>query len=135
MMRDTALRDMQRGGVLADYWLKISGDRTHAIKSEWRPDYERWNRERGGSMFPRRPTILPGDFLVLYAAGSPKAFGEGKTYAVEIAKASPRRGNHERWKWLVETEEMWLAHDSRIARVSMTSASARCQSAATATSD
>jgi hypothetical protein len=85
------------------YWLKITGDKDYTIKSDWRPDYERWIRERHGSTFPRRPTIRAGDFLVLYAAGSPKVFGKGKVYAVEIATSDPRRGDHERWPFLVET--------------------------------
>ena len=89
---------------MASYWLKISGDRSYSIKSDWRPDYDRWIQDRGQLTFPRRPRIVPSDFLVLYASGSPKEFGEGKIYAVEIATTEPRCRDHERWNWLVETD-------------------------------
>lgn len=54
-------------------------------------------------MFPRRPSIRAGDRLVLYAAGSPAAFGAGRFYAVVEVLADPRPGPVQRWPWEVPT--------------------------------
>jgi hypothetical protein len=40
-------------------------------------------------MFSRRPSVKKGDRLVLYAAGSPKTYGNGRFYAVVEAIADP----------------------------------------------
>jgi len=45
-----------------------------------------------------------GDRLIFYAAGSAKAFGEGRVYAVaEVLSDKPEPSQHERWPWLVRS--------------------------------
>lgn len=49
---------------MPNYWLKVAGDREHAIDSDWRASYERWRQEQGPvSAFPRRPRVRTNDFL------------------------------------------------------------------------
>jgi hypothetical protein len=90
---------------MPNYWLKVAGDREHTIDSDWRADYERWRQEQGPvSAFPRRPRVRTNDFLILYAAGSPGIYGEGKIYVVEFVTSDARPGEHPRWPWVVEAE-------------------------------
>jgi hypothetical protein len=91
------------------YWIKVTGTGEHPfIDDDWRPRRDRWAREQGGgSFFPRRPSIRRGDRLVLYAAGSAAAFGEGRLFAIEeVVSDEPEPSGHPRWTWKVYTREL-----------------------------
>ena len=57
-------------------------------------------------MFPRVPTIEPGDRLIEYAAGSARWFGEGRVFAVSEAVSGPEPSPHERWPVQVRTRTL-----------------------------
>ena len=91
------------------YWIKVAGSAEHPyVDDDWRPRRERWRREQGGgSFFPRRPSIARGDRLVVYAAGSAAAFGEGRIFALEeVVSDEPEPSGHPRWKWKLVTREL-----------------------------
>jgi hypothetical protein len=57
--------------------------------------------------FPRRPKIVRGDMLVVYAAGSAREYGEGRVFALEeCVSDEPHLSGHERWKWEIETRRL-----------------------------
>ena len=88
------------------YWLKISGTgESPHVDGDWWSYSADWRRRFGSvSMFPRRPRVGPGDRLISYAAGSFRAFGEGRIFRVEEVLTEPQVGPHERWRWMVDTE-------------------------------
>jgi hypothetical protein len=86
------------------YWLRISGTNENPEAADWQAQASNSRRKRGDvSMFSRRPRIGVGDRLVLYAAGSPAAFGVGRFYAIVEVAGNPRPSSHERWPWEVPT--------------------------------
>jgi hypothetical protein len=88
------------------HWIKVAGTAEHAYTQD------RWNERRAGwrggevqgSLFPRRPRIERGDRLVVYAAGSAAAYGEGRIFAIEeVVSDEPEPSGHDRWGWRLET--------------------------------
>ena len=72
------------------YWLRVSGTGEGPIDSDWWTQGHEWRTRFGNvSMFSRRPRIVVGDMLVLYAAGSPHRFGAGRVYGVTQATSDP----------------------------------------------
>jgi hypothetical protein len=57
-------------------------------------------------MFPRVPSIEPGDRLIEYAAGSARFFGEGRLFAVSEAMSDPEPSPHQRWPVQVRTRTL-----------------------------
>jgi hypothetical protein len=90
------------------YWLKINGTGDSPFDDgDWAARRRRWFREHGEvSMFPRVPSIEPGDRLIEYAAGSARFFGEGRLFAVSEAIAEPEPSRHERWSVQVRTRTL-----------------------------
>jgi len=81
------------------YWLKAVG---HAGG----PLAEDWLQERAGLLrrtgFPRRPRIVPGDRLVLYASVWRRVF------AIAEATGEPEPRDHPRWPWTIAIETLLL---------------------------
>jgi hypothetical protein len=81
------------------HWLKAIG---HARG----PLPERWLDERAELLhrtgFPRRPRMVPGDRLVLYASVWRRVF------AVAEVLGEPQPREHPRWPWTVEIETLLL---------------------------
>jgi hypothetical protein len=79
------------------YWLKAVG---HARG----PLSDRWFEERPELLlctgFPRRPRIVPGDRLVLYASVWRRVF------AIVQVVGEPETREHPRWPWTVATEPL-----------------------------
>jgi hypothetical protein len=74
---------------------------------DWLKRRQRWTRDYGSvSMFPRVPSIEPGDRLIEYAAGSARYFGEGRLFAVSEAVSEPEPSPHERWPVQVRTRTL-----------------------------
>jgi hypothetical protein len=91
------------------WFIKVTGTgETPFDTDDWRPRLASWRREQGPrSAFPRRPRIFRGDRLVNYAAGSMRAFGSARIYAVEeVLSEEPEPGPHPRWPWTVEVREL-----------------------------
>jgi hypothetical protein len=86
------------------YWLVSSGTSEEPqIEDDWRPRRNDWVERYGEvCVFGRRPRIVAGDRLVLYAVGSARAFGKGRIFALYEAISDPEPGEHERWGWKVE---------------------------------
>jgi len=90
---------------VARYWLKVNGTGDRPFDDgDWSRRRREWVRRHGEvSMFPRVPSIEPGDRLVEYAAGSARFFGEGRLFAVSEAVSEPQPSPHERWPVQVVT--------------------------------
>lgn len=57
--------------------------------------------------FPRRPRIVPGDQLAIYAASSAREYGAGRVFALEqCASEEPEPSGHERWTWEIRTRRL-----------------------------
>jgi hypothetical protein len=57
--------------------------------------------------FPRRPRIVRGDLLAIYASGSAREYGEGRVFAVEeCVSEEPEPSGHERWRWELHTRRL-----------------------------
>ena len=79
------------------HWLKAVGHARGPLTEDWfatRPEL----LQRTG--FPRRPRIVPGDRLVLYASVWRRVF------AVVEALAEPEPREHPRWPWTVRIEPL-----------------------------
>jgi hypothetical protein len=103
-----------RYGRDVSYWLKVGGTRENPIRDDWQNQSNEWRRQYGAAtMFPRRPRILPGDLLVMYAAGSPGRYGAGRIYALhKVTGAAEQSNRHDRWTWEVPTEPIVLGPPS-----------------------
>jgi hypothetical protein len=79
------------------YWLRGVGHAKGPLSEDWidrRPEVLR----RAG--FPRRPRVVPGDRLVLYAAVWRRIFG------VVEAVGDPEERDHPRWPWTIAVEPL-----------------------------
>jgi hypothetical protein len=86
------------------YWLKVGGTGKTPIDTEWLNQWERWREMYGEvTMFPRRVRVAEGDLMILYAAGSPARFGQGRIYGVEAVIGPLQQVQHERWSWALPT--------------------------------
>jgi hypothetical protein len=87
------------------HWLKAVGHARGPLPDRWLQEGRLSVLVRAG--FPRRPRIVPGDRLVLYASGWKRVFG------VVEAVGEPAVVDHPRWPWVVEVEPLlvvpWLA--------------------------
>ena len=83
------------------WWLCVAG-------TGERPYSEADRRRRPARhRFPRRPRIAAGDQLVIYAAGSPREYGEGRVFALEeCVSEEPVPSGHDRWRWEIRTRRM-----------------------------
>jgi hypothetical protein len=93
---------------IMSYWLKINGTGDSPfVDGDWYRRRQRWVGDYGQvSMFPRVPSIEPGDRLIEYAAGSARYFGEGRLFAVSEAVSDPEPSPHERWPVQVRTRTL-----------------------------
>jgi len=81
------------------HWLKAVGHARGPLPAAWLAD-ERWHTRLTRTGFPRRPRIVPGDRLVLYASVWKRVFG-----VVEVT-GEPEPSGHERWPWQVPMEAL-----------------------------
>ena len=79
------------------HWLKAVGHARGPLAEDWLDHRPELLRRTG---FPRRPRIVPGDRLVLYASVWRRVF------AVAEATGDPERRDHPRWPWLVPIETL-----------------------------
>jgi hypothetical protein len=79
------------------HWLKAVGHARGPLAEGWIDERPELLRRTG---FPRRPRIVPGDRLVLYASVWRRVF------AVVEALEEPERRDHPRWPWTITTEPL-----------------------------
>ena len=79
------------------YWLKAIGHARGPLPEDWVDTRPELLRRTG---FPRRPRIVPGDRLVLYASVWRRVFA----LAEVIGEPVPR--GHPRWPWTVDIEAL-----------------------------
>jgi hypothetical protein len=82
-----------------NYWCKAIGHARGPLPEAWLGD-ERWHTRLARTGFPRRPRIVPGDRLVLYASVWKRVFG----LAEVIGEVRP--SGHERWPFEVPLEAL-----------------------------
>jgi hypothetical protein len=80
------------------HWLKAVGHARGPLPERWIEDGRVEVLVRTG--FPRRPRIVPGDRLVLYASVWKRVFG-----LVE-AVSEPYTDDHPRWPWKIDVEPL-----------------------------
>jgi hypothetical protein len=85
--------------VTPRYWLKAIGHARGPLAERWLDDRAELLRHTG---FPRRPRIVPGDRLVLYASVWRRVF------ALSHVISDPQMREHPRWPWTVEIETLLL---------------------------
>jgi hypothetical protein len=81
------------------HWLKAVGHAKGPLPEAWLAD-ERWHTRLTRTGFPRRPRIVPGDRLVLYASVWKRVFG------IAEVTSDPGPSGHERWPWQVSIEPL-----------------------------
>ena len=79
------------------HWLKAVGHARGPLSEGWFEERPELLHRTG---FPRRPRILPGDRLVLYASVWRRVFA-----AAEVV-GEPERREHPRWPWTVAIEPL-----------------------------
>lgn len=79
------------------YWLKATGHAGGPLAEDWLDGPTPGLRRTG---FPRRPRMLPGDRLVLYASVWRRVFG-----ICEVI-GEPVERDHPRWPWIVPIETL-----------------------------
>src|SRR3954452_18503663 len=84
---------------IMSYWLKINGTGDSPFDDgDWSKRKRRWVGDHGQvSMFPRVPSIEPGDRLIEYAAGSARFFGEGCQSGVSSWVSARAASRNRRW--------------------------------------
>lgn len=80
------------------HWLKAVGHARGPLPEHWIEDGRTGVLTRAG--FPRRPRIVPGDRLVLYASVWKRVFG------IVEAIGEPYADDHPRWPWKIDTEPL-----------------------------
>ena len=86
------------GDPARGHWLKAVGHARGPLPDAWVFEDRIEVLRRAG--FPRRPRIVPGDRLVLYASVHKVVF------AVVEAVGEPERRDHPRWPWSIPTEPL-----------------------------
>jgi len=81
------------------YWLKAIGHARGPLAEDWLETRAELLRRTG---FPRRPRIVPGDRLVLYASVWRRVF------AIAEVVGEPTERDHPRWPWTVAIETLLL---------------------------
>ena len=81
------------------HWLKAIGHARGPLAERWLDDRAELLRRTG---FPRRPRMVVGDRLVLYASVWRRVFA----LAEVVGEPEPRE--HPRWPWTVEIETLLL---------------------------
>jgi hypothetical protein len=81
------------------HWLKAIGHARGPLPEDWFARRPELLRSTG---FPRRPRIVPGDRLVLYASVWRRVF------AVCEATGEPEPREHPRWPWTIAIETLLL---------------------------
>jgi hypothetical protein len=81
------------------HWLKAIGHAKGPLPEAWLDD-ERWHTRLARTGFPRRPRIVPGDRLVLYASVWKRVF------ALAEVTGEPRPSGHDRWPFEVPLEAL-----------------------------
>ena len=95
-----ALPPHARAGVgRPAYWLRGVGHAKGPLAERW---FESASELLHRAGFPRRPRVVPGDRLVLYAAVWRRIFG------VVEAIGEPERRDHPRWPWIVAVEPLLI---------------------------
>jgi hypothetical protein len=79
------------------YWLKAVGHAKGPLGEDWIEERTELLWRTG---FPRRPRIVPGDRLVLYASVWRRVF------AIAEVTGGPERREHPRWPWTVPIETL-----------------------------
>jgi hypothetical protein len=79
------------------HWLKAIGHARGPLSERWIDERAELLRRTG---FPRRPRIVSGDRLVLYASVWRRVF------AVATVVGEPEPREHPRWPWTVEIESL-----------------------------
>src|SRR4051812_33497019 len=98
--RDNARPPMPlRDDPARGHWLKAVGHARGPLPAAWLAD-ERWHTRLTRTGFPRRPRIVPGDRLILYASVWKRVFG------VAEVTSEVRPSGHERWPFEVEMEAL-----------------------------
>lgn len=83
---------------LRAHWLKAVGHAHGPLPERWVEDGRVGTLSRTG--FPRRPRIVPGDRLVLYASVWRRVF------AIVEAAGAPEPVDHPRWPWSIAVEPL-----------------------------
>jgi hypothetical protein len=81
------------------HWLKAIGHARGPLPEAWLAD-ERAPTRLARTGFPRRPRIVPGDRLILYASVWKRVFG------IAEVTSEPGPSGHERWPWQVSIEAL-----------------------------
>jgi hypothetical protein len=84
---------------VSGFWLKAIGHARGPLPERWLDERAELLRRTG---FPRRPRIVPGDRLVLYASVWRRVF------AIAQVVGEPEPREHPRWPWAVEIETLLL---------------------------
>jgi hypothetical protein len=92
-LTETVIRRARRG-----HWLKAVGHARGPLPDGWLEEGRLTVLTRAG--FPRRPRIVPGDRLVLYASVWRRIFG------VVEAVGEPEVVDHPRWPWSIAVEPL-----------------------------
>jgi hypothetical protein len=82
-------------------FLKAHGTGEHPLPERWLED-ERGPRRLRRTGFPRRPRMVPGDRLILYASGWRVIFGISEVASEPLRPADAPQ----RWPWAVDLEPL-----------------------------
>ena len=88
--------------AVAAVFLKAHGTGAQPLPDRWL-EHGSSLLDPGVTAFPRRPRIVPGDRLILYASGWRRIFGIAEVLA-EPTTAVPSPANPARWPWSVAVE-------------------------------
>jgi len=89
----------------ASHWLKAIGHARGPLPEAWLGD-ERAVTRVSRTGFPRRPRMVPGDRLVLYASVWRRVFGIAEVTGEPTDAAPPGGVRSARWPWWVPVEPL-----------------------------